>query len=145
MIHIYHPQIFSQASVIPSVHGKGVYASGSRGCFASGSGWGWGCAYTPGHTHTPASPPMDTPLPTTTTTTVYTSYCTLILSCNCNGSEKRYYLALFCHCRVDLVEIVVILLVIRIQHLVYPLTLSFIPNMMLLKRKASTYTYHFAL
>ena len=74
----------------------------------------------------------------------YTLYITC-LSFTCNGSEKRYYLALFCRCRVDLVEIVVILLVIRIQHLVYPLTLSFIPNMMLLKRKASTYTYHFAL
>ena len=38
-----------------------------------------------------------------------------------------------------LVEIVAILLVIRIQHLVYPLTLSFIPNMMLLKRFPHTH------
>ena len=67
------------------------------------------------------------------------------LGANVTDQKKGYYLALFCRCRVDLVEIVVILLVIRIQHLVYPLTLSFIPNMMLLKRKASTYTYHFAL
>ena len=42
------------------------------------------------------------------------------MHCDVTVQKKEYYLALFCHCRVDLVEIVVILLVIRIQHLVLP-------------------------
>ena len=42
------------------------------------------------------------------------------------------------------VEFIVILRLIRIQQLVYPLTLSFIPNMMLLKRFPHTHiTLHF--
>ena len=60
MIHIYRAQIFSQAYVIPSVNGKTVSASGSRGCLPLDLGGGGG-VHTPLDIHTRAHPPPDTP------------------------------------------------------------------------------------
>ena len=61
----------------------------------------------------------------------YQLHCILFVQTEVCVTERDKLILNFVWCRV---EIIVILRLIRIQRLVYPLTLSFIPNMMLLKR-----------